>query len=148
MKILLLINWKIKYCDEIPDGIQPSDYSCPKETFWFFKYFNEEPQVDVVDISAPEIIEKIENKVRFHFYQTFKVLKQMNDYDLIFVHGSNSAMLLCALKRILHIKTPPILDVDISSFHQAYTSGIIHRLSQFSSKAFDYMVYHTSSQID
>ena len=148
MKILLLINWKIKYCDEIPDGIQPSDYSCPKETFWFFKYFNEEPQVDVVDISAPEIIEKIENKVRFHFYQTFKVLKQMNDYDLIFVHGSNSAMLLCALKRILHIKTPPILDVDISSFHQAYTSGIIHRLSQFSSKAFDYMVYHTSSQYD
>ena len=64
MKILLLINWKIKYCDEIPDGIQPSDYSCPKETFWFFKYFNEEPQVDVVDISAPEIIEKIENKDR------------------------------------------------------------------------------------
>ena len=56
MKILLLINWKIKYCDEIPDGIQPSDYSCPKETFWFFKYFNEEPQVDVVDISAPEIM--------------------------------------------------------------------------------------------
>ena len=43
MKILLLINWKIKYCDEIPDGIQPSDYSCPKETFWFFKYFNVEP---------------------------------------------------------------------------------------------------------
>ena len=64
MKILLLINWKIKYCDEIPDGIQPSDYSCPKETFWFFKYFNEEPQVDVVDISAPEIIEKIESNER------------------------------------------------------------------------------------
>lgn len=148
MKILLLINWKIKYCDEIPEGIQPSDYSCPKETFWFFKYFNEEPQVDVVDIGAPEVIEKIENKVRFHFYQTFKVLKKMNDYDLIFIHGSNSAMLLCALKRVFHIKTPPILDVDISSFHQAYTSGMIHRLSQFSSKAFDYMVYHTSSQIE
>ena len=50
------------------------------------------------------IIEKIENKVRFHFYQTFKVLKQMNDYDLIFVHGSNSAMLLCALNSILSSK--------------------------------------------
>ena len=52
------------------------------------------------------------------------------------------------IKKNFAYKTPPILDVDISSFHQAYTSGIIHRLSQFSSKAFDYMVYHTSSQID
>ena len=55
-------------------------------------------------------------------------------------------MLLCALKRALHLKMPPILDVDISSFHQASRSGVIHRLSQYSSKAFDYMVYHTSSQ--
>ena len=146
MRILLLINWKIRYCDEVPKDIQPSDYDCPQETYWFFKYFKNKPDVDVVDISAPEFVEKIEDKVRFHFFQTLKILFKFNQYDLIFVHGSNSAMLLCALKRVFHIKTPPILDVDISSFHQAYTSGLIHRLSQFSSKAFDYMVYHTSSQ--
>lgn len=148
MKILLLINWKIKYCDHIPEDLQPSDYDCPQETYWFFKYFKNKPEVDVVDISAPKFIEKIEDKVRFHFFQTFKILFKLNKYDLIFVHGSNSAMLLCALKRVFHIKTPPILDVDISSFHQAYTSGLIHRLSQFSSRTFDYMVYHTSSQWD
>nr|WCG92792.1 glycosyltransferase [Lactococcus lactis] len=148
MKILLLINWKIKYCDHIPEDLQPSDYDCPQEVYWFFKYFKDKPEVDVVDISAPKFIEKIENKVRFHFFQTFKILFKLNKYDLIFVCGSNSAMLLCALKRVFHIKTPPILDVDISSFHQAYTSGLIHRLSQFSSRAFDYMVYHTSSQYD
>ena len=148
MKILLLINWKIKYCDTIPENLQPSDYSCPEEPFWFFKYFSEVPEVDVVDISSPKWVEKIENKIRFHFYQTLKVLSKIKQYDLIFIHGSNSAMLLGAIKRILRIPMPPILDVDISSFHQASTSGIIHRLSQFSSKAFDYMVYHTSSQID
>ena len=148
MKILLLINWKIKYCDAVPENLQPSDYSCPKEPFWFFKYFYEVPEVDVVDIEAPKWIEKVENKIRFHFYQTLKVLPKIKQYDLIFVHGSNSAMLLGAIKRIFRIQTPPILDVDISSFHQASKSGIIHRLSQFSSKAFDYMVYHTSSQID
>lgn len=148
MKILLLINWKIKYCDTIPENLQPSDYSCPEEPFWFFKYFSEVPEVDVVDISSPKWVEKIENKIRFHFYQTLKVLPKIKQYDLIFIHGSNSAMLLGAIKRILRIPMPPILDVDISSFHQASTSGIVHRLSQFSSKAFDYMVYHTSSQID
>ena len=148
MKILLLINWKIRYCDHIPEDLQPSDYDCPQEVYWFFKYFKDKPEVDVVDISAPKFIEKIEDKVRFHFFQTLKILFKVNKYDLIFVHGSNSAMLLCALKRVFHIKTPPILDVDISSFHQAYTSGLIHKLSQFSSKEFDYMVYHTSSQYD
>ena len=148
MKILLLINWKIRYCEQVPDDLQPSDYSCPQETFWFFKYFDKKPQVDVVDISAPKWIEKIENKIRFHFYQTLKILSKVNKYDLIFVHGSNSAMLLCALKRFFRLKMPPILDVDISSFHQASCSGMIHRLSQYSSKAFDYMLYHTSSQVD
>ena len=146
MKILLLINWKIKYCEQVPDDLQPSDYSCPQEPFWFFKYFDKKPQVDVVDISAPKWIEKVENKIRFHFYQTLKILSKVNKYDLIFVHGSNSAMLLCALKRFFRLKMPPILDVDISSFHQASCSGMIHRLSQYSSKAFDYMIYHTSSQ--
>lgn len=148
MRILLLINWKIRYCEGVPENLQPSDYNCPQEIFWFFKYFDRKPEVDVVDISSPKWIEKVEDKVRFHFYQTVKVLRKLNKYDLIFVHGSNSAMFLCALKRVLHIKTPPILDVDISSFHQADTAGIIHRLSQFSSKAFDYMVYHTSTQLD
>ena len=148
MRILLLINWKIRYCDEVPNDLQPSDYCCPQETFWFFKYFDKKPQVDVVDISAPKWIEKIENKIRFHFFQTLRIIFKLNKYDLIFIHGSNSAMLLCALKRFFHLKMPPILDVDISSFHQASYSGIIHRLSQYSSKAFDFMLYHTSSQID
>lgn len=148
MKILMLVNWKIEHCDDIPEGMQPSDYNCPQEKYWFFRYFKNDVSVDVVDISAPKIIEKIEKRVRFHFFQTFKILFSLKKYDLIFIHGSNSAMLLCALKRIFHLKTPPILDVDISSFHQADKSGIIYKLAQFSSKAFDYMVYHTSSQSD
>ncbi len=78
MKILLLINWKIKYCDAIPENLQPSDYNCPEEPFWFFKYFDKKPQVDVVDIGAPTWIEKIENKIRFHFYQTLKVLPKIS----------------------------------------------------------------------
>lgn len=147
MKILLLINWKIKYTKEVPCDLQPSDYKCPQEPFWFFKYFKDIPEVDVVDIGAPRWIEKIETKVRFHFYQTLRIINKLKKYDLIFVHGSNSAMLLGAIKRVFHLKMPPILDVDISSFHQASTEGVVHKLSQYSSKSFDYMVYHTSLQI-
>ena len=84
----------------MPDDLQPSDYSCPQEPFWFFKYFDKKPQVDVVDISAPKWIEKVENKIRFHFYQTLKILFKVNKYDLIFVHGSNSAMLAVRIETL------------------------------------------------
>ena len=146
MRILAIINWKIRHLDYIPDNIQPSDFDCPEVPFWFFKYFNNRPDVDVIDINCPKIFEIIENKLRFHIYQTFKALASINKYDLVLVHGSNSAMLLCALKRIFKFKTPPILDVDISSFHQAKTSGLMFHLSRFASREFDYMVYHASSQ--
>lgn len=148
MRILLLINWKIEYCNSVPLDKQPSDYCCLQEKFWFFKYFKQDVAVDVVDISAPKWVEKIEKKVRFHFYQTICVLKDINKYDMILIHGSDSAMMLGALKRIFLIKTPPIVVVDISSFHQADEEGWIHKLCQFSSKSFDHLIYHTSSQID
>lgn len=146
IKILILINWKIEYCNQIPQNKQPSDYCCPQEKFWMFKYFNEEVEVDVVDIQAPKWIELAEKKIHFHIYQTLKILKDRNKYDLILVHGSDSAMLIGAVKRVFRLKTPPIVVVDISSFHQADTKGIVHRLCQFSSKAFDHLIYHTSSQ--
>lgn len=148
MRILLLINWKIEFCDSIPMNKQPSDYCCPEEKFWFFKYFKNDTIVDVVDISAPKWIEKVEGKIRFYFYQTIKMFNNRNNYDLILIHGSNSAMLLGAIKRIFPIKTPPIIVVDISSFHQADESGVIHKLCQFSSKSFNHLIYHTSSQND
>ncbi len=148
MKILMLINWEIKYYETVPQNQQPSDYFCNDEPFWFFKYFNNIPNVDVCDISAPLLIKKIEKLLRFHLFQTFKVLSKLKEYDLIFIHGTNSAMLLCALKRLFKFKTPPILVVDISSFHQARKSGMVHRLARFASKCFDYLTYHTSSQID
>ena len=80
MKILLLINWKITYCDKVPTDIQPSDYCCKEEPFWFFKYFKDIPDLDVVDISAPYLIEKIERKMRFHFYQTLRILNRFFFY--------------------------------------------------------------------
>lgn len=148
MKILVLINWKIHRVASIPDDLQPSDYDCPQVPFWFFRYFRSNPSVSVVDISAPRPIEAIEKKIRFHVFQTISVIKNMSNYDLIFVHGTTSAMCLCGLKRLLKLKTPPILDVDISSFHRASTSGLMFRLARFASKEFDFMVFHASSQSD
>ena len=52
MKILMLINWKIKYRDSELETEQKSDYYVKGEPYWFFRYFKEKPEVDVIDIRS------------------------------------------------------------------------------------------------
>ena len=37
----MLVNWKVKYCDKIPDDKQPPDYYVKNMEYWFFRYFKE-----------------------------------------------------------------------------------------------------------
>ena len=50
MKILMLVNWKIEYCNSIPKSKQPPDYCIKGEDYWFYRYFKNKPEVDVIDI--------------------------------------------------------------------------------------------------
>ena len=52
MKILMLVNWRIKYCSEKPEDRQPPDYYVHGEDYWFYRYFRVKPEVDVIDISS------------------------------------------------------------------------------------------------
>lgn len=148
MKVLFVANWKIKKLTDIPNDMQPSDYNCEKEKFWFFKYFDNDCQVDVIDISTNKFFEKIEKKIHFNFFNIFKILKNRNKYDVILFHGTNCSMFFLLLKRVFNIKSSPVIVVDISSFHQASTSGIIFKICQFVSKKIDYLIYHTSTQAE
>lgn len=146
MKILFVANWKIHYLDESSSELQPSDYCCKKEPFWFFKYFKKECEVDVLDISSSNFIMKLEKKAHFIFHNLLKLIRNRKKYDIIMFHGTNGAVFFLLLKRIFRFKTAPIAVVDISSFHQASTSGFIFKLCKFVSHEIDYLFYHTSSQ--
>ena len=50
MKILMLVNWKVAYENQIPEGKQPPDYVVPGQKYWFFRYLSDDICVDVVDI--------------------------------------------------------------------------------------------------
>ena len=150
MKILFLPNWKVKHYDSVPENIQPSNYVVDNQKFWFFKYFLTDVSVDVLSIPLSGVKNKIEKIIHFHLFQTFKAIKTLRKarYDIIFVHGTDSAIFLCFLKRLLRIKTPPIIVVDISSFYHGTTNGIIFKFCQYSSKKIDFLFYHCSSQKD
>ena len=148
MKILMLVNWKTEYCDVAPADKQPPDYVVKGEPYWFFRYFKEQPEVDVVDISSFPWLERFEkNKIRFYIWQTLRVLPRLNQYDLILSHGMQSGVVLSLWRRLFKGKAKHIV-FDIGSFNSAAESGFALKLMQFVSKSIDGLIYHTSSQMD
>lgn len=148
MKILMLVNWKIEYCNHKPTDKQPPDYYEEGKLYWFYRHFNEKPEVDVIDISSFGFMENFEkNKIRFFVWQTLKVLPRLGRYDLIVSHGMQSGIVLSLWKRLFGMRAKHIV-FDIGAFNSGAESGFALRLMQFASKSLDGVIYHTSSQID
>ena len=146
MKVLMLVNWKIKYCKRKPVDKQPADYYAEDAPYWFYRYFKKIPEVDVVDISSFKWLEDFEKKkLRFYIWQTLRVIPRLKKYDLIISHGMQSGIVLGLWRRIFKIKTKHIV-FDIGSFNSAAETGWALKLMQFASKSLDGVIYHTSSQ--
>lgn len=146
LKVLMLVNWKVEMTDHVPEGKQPPDYKVEGEPYWFFRYFKESVQVDVIDISSFPWLEKLESKkLKFYIWQTFRAIPKLKNYDMVLSHGAQSGVMLCLWRRLFKGKIKHVL-FDIGSFNSAAESGGALKLMQFSSKSLDGMIYHTSEQ--
>lgn len=148
MKILMLVNWKVEYCTEKPCNKQPPDYYLKGEEYWFYRYFKNKPDVDVLDIRSFPALEKIEkNIIRFYIWQAFRAIPRLNKYDLIVSHGMQSGVVISLWRRFFRGKSKHIV-FDIGSFASASEKGLGLKLMQYASKSIDGLIYHTSSQIE
>lgn len=148
LKILMLVNWKIKYCNIVPQDKQPPDYYVYGKPYWFYRYFKNDTEVDVIDIHSFNWLEKFEKeKLRFYIFQAFKAIPRLHKYDLIVSHGMQSGVIVSLWRRIFKGKAKHIV-FDIGSFNSASESGFALKLMQFANKSIDGIIYHTSSQID
>ena len=148
MKILMLVNWKIEYYDKVPDNKQSPDYYIKGKPYWFFRYFPEDVQVDVVDIRSFSGLEKFEqDKIRFYIWQTLRVLPIINRYDYVISHGMQSGIVLCLWRRIFGKGRYKHIVFDIGAFNSAREQGRSLKLMQYASKSLDGVIYHTPSQI-
>lgn len=146
MKILMLVNWKVEYCREIPHDRQPPNYVAEGEPYWFFRYFKEQPKVDVVDIRSFPWLERVEKqKLRFYVWQTLKVIPKLREYDLVISHGMQSGIVLSLWRTLFPTKAKHIV-FDIGAFNSGAEEGYALRLMRFASKSIDGVIYHTSSQ--
>ena len=142
----MLVNWKVTYCDKVPAGIQPPDYVVKAQPYWFFRFMRPEFDVDVVDISAPRCVEKLERKIRFYIWQTLRVLPRLHHYDLVLSHGMQSGIVLALWRRLLGKGTYRHVVFDIGAFNSGRRSGRALRLMQFASRSLDGVIYHTRIQ--
>ena len=146
MRILMLVNWKVQFCDNVSLGVQPPDYYVQGHPYWFFRYFDKNAEVDVVDIRTFPWLENFEKeKLRFYVIQTLKVLPRLGKYDLILSHGMQSGVVLSLFRRVFRTKAKHVV-FDIGAFNSAAESGAALKLMQFASKSIDGVIYHTSRQ--
>lgn len=146
MKILMLVNWKIKYCDSVPSDKQPPDYYIKGQDYWFYRYFEEKPEVDVLDMSSFPALENFEKKaIHICIYQALKAIPKLSNYDLVVSHGMPSAVVIALWQRIFKKKVKHIV-FDIGCFNSAAENGAIMKMMQFVSKSIDGIIYHTKCQ--
>lgn len=146
-KVLVLVNWRVRYCDEVPSDLQPPDYYVEGRPYWFHRYFKGDWDVDVVDVHSLPAIEDFEReKLRFYVLQTLRVLPKLGQYDLIVSHGMQSGVVLSLWRKLFKTKAKHIV-YDIGSFASASEEGAALRLMQKASKSIDGLIYHTSSQL-
>lgn len=148
MKILMLVNWKIEYCEAKPSDKQPPDYYVKGEDYWFYRYFKDKPEVDVVDTSSIPWFQQFEKtRLRFYVIQAVRAIPRLNRYDLIVSFGMQSGIVISLWRRLFKSKTKHIV-FDVGSFASASEKGIALKLMQFASKSIDGVIYHTSSQVE
>ena len=63
MKILFIPNWRVNRLSTDVPTIQAPDKQVQGEPYWFFKYFPEGTQVDIIDIGEENQFRKIEHKI-------------------------------------------------------------------------------------
>lgn len=149
MKVLMLVNWKVNYSDTIPNNLQPPDYYISGESYWFFKHWPEDVEVDVIDIGSSWFTNKVEKKVlKFYILQAIRALPIMKHYDVVISHGVQSGIFLSLIRRMFKIKNPKHIVFEIGGFNSARETGLINRFMRIASKSIDGLIYHTSSQLE
>ena len=100
IRILMLVNWKVDYCNYPRSDKQPPDYYVYGEPYWFFRYFEEKPAVDVIDIHSFPLFEKFEkNVIRFYIIQGLRAIPKLGKYDMIVSHGMQSGLVVSVWRK-------------------------------------------------
>ena len=118
MNILMLINWKLHCFKDDNDDYQPADKLIFGQKYWFFRYFSDDYNVDIIDKSSYWLLNFLEKRIlKFYLWQAIKAFIRSGKYDIIISHGAQSAVVLSLLRSLFCKKRPPHIVIDIGCFN-------------------------------
>ncbi|MCL1938099.1 MAG: glycosyltransferase family 4 protein [Candidatus Azobacteroides sp.] len=147
MRILFLPNWTVVQSNTNISDLQSPDKYIYGKPYWFFKYFSEDTQVDVIDIQAQSPLHGIEKKIKFYILQAVMAFKKSRQYDVVISHGAQSGLVYAFLnlfrkkeRRTLHII------IDIGAMNGGRNNWIETFVIKWALRSHPAIIYHASIQ--
>jgi len=147
MKILFLPNWTIVKSDMDITDLQAPDKYIYGKPYWFFKYFPEDTQVDVIDIQAKNRLHRMEKKVKFYIWQAIPAFKKSREYNVVISHGAQSGLVYALLSRFRKKENRPLhIIIDVGAMNGGRSNRIETFIIKQALKSHPAIIYHASVQ--
>jgi len=147
MKILFLPNWTVTHSDTDIPGLQSPDKYIYGKPYWFFKYFPEDTQVDVIDFQAQSRWHGIEKKIKFYIVQAVLAFNKAQRYDVVISHGAQSGLVYALLSRFRKKAQRPLhVIIDVGAMNGGRTNRIETTVIRWALKSHPAIIYHSSIQ--
>jgi glycosyltransferase involved in cell wall biosynthesis len=143
----MMVNWDVYKEKAVKEVMQSANILLSDQKYWFFKYWLDDVQVDVIDYSKIPFFHTIEKKVfRFYIIQALKSLPSLHCYDAIISHGAQSAVLIAFIRSIFGKKLPPHIIIDVGCLNGGRSKQPELLLFQQAMKSVSGIIYHAIVQ--
>ncbi len=142
MKVLFLPNFRVRAMLTDNPAVAPPNKMLSKTNYWFFRHF-ENAEVDVVDNRAPFPFGLVAKILRIEFFQAFRALVRLRDYDVVVSHSFNSAFMLAFLRSLLATKSPPHVVIDVGSLNGGRENPLQIALIQRALRSVAGLIHHS-----
>jgi len=142
MRVLFLPNFQVEKLDKDDPSVPSPNKVLKGDGYWFFRHVPN-IEVHVLDNRAPFPLRKISRQSKVEIFQALRALLIQGKYDLVISHSFNSGFVFAFLRRILGLRHPPHIVVDVGCLN----GGREHRgqiaLISFALKSVAGLVYHS-----
>lgn len=148
MKILFLPNWKVHRLEQDSDAVQAPDKQVIGQPYWFFRYFPNECQVDVIDFQENNPLRFLEKKANTYIWQGVKGFLGGGDYDVVISHGAQSGLMYSLLRSISFRRKPLHIIFDIGSMNGGRNNKVENLVISSALRSNPYIICHSKVVIE
>ena len=147
MKILFLPNWTVVAYNVDVKDLQAPDKYVYGEPYWFFKYFTEDTQVDIIDIREKNRLHWIEKKIKFYVWQAVLAFRKAPEYNVVISHGAQSGLVYALLSRFRKKERRPLhIIIDVGAMNGGRNNRMETSVIRWALKSHPAIIYHASVQ--